>query len=59
MDGTFTALYAIILASTMVWVETGPTDFSVWLFYALAILSVVVFARSVWSLSKEGSKASS
>jgi len=59
MDGTFTALYAIILAHTLIWIETGPTDFIVWFFYALAILSLVIFARSVWGVSKQGSKASS
>jgi oligosaccharide repeat unit polymerase len=55
VDGTFTALYAVILASTLIWIETGPTDFQVWFFYALAIIAVMVFARSVWGVSKEGS----
>ncbi len=59
MDGTFTALYAVILASTLVWIETGPTDFSVWLFYALAIVSLVVLARSIWGIPKKGSKSES
>lgn len=59
MDGTFTGLYAVILASTLIWIETGPTDFHGWFFYALAILSLVVFARSVWKVSKDGSRSNS
>jgi oligosaccharide repeat unit polymerase len=42
-NGAFTALYAIILAHTMIWVETGPTDFIVWIFYLLAIFAVIIY----------------
>lgn len=42
-NGAFTALYAIILAHTMIWVETGPTDITVWIFYALALLAVIIY----------------
>lgn len=42
-NGVFTAFYSIILAHTLIWVETGPTDITVWLFYALALCAVVVF----------------
>lgn len=59
VDGTFTALYAVILASTLIWIETGPTDFIVWLFYAFAIIALLVFARTVWVVSKKGSKSES
>ena len=56
MNGTFTAIYATILASTLIWTETGPTDFHGWFFYALAIVALVVLARTVWKISKNGSK---
>jgi len=55
-DGVFTAVYAVILAHTLIWIETGPTDFIVWLFYALAVIALVVFAKNVWGISKKGSK---
>jgi len=42
-NGAFTALYAIILAHTMIWVETGPTDFTVWIFYLMALLAVIIY----------------
>ncbi|MGB9977644.1 oligosaccharide repeat unit polymerase family protein [Methanobacterium sp.] len=56
-DGVFTAIYAVILAHTLIWIETGPTDFIVWLFYALAVIALVVFARSIWGISKKNSKS--
>ena len=56
-DGVFTAIYAVILAHTLIWIETGPTDFIVWLFYAFAVVALVVFARSMWGISKKGSKS--
>ena len=42
-NGAFTAFYAIILAHTMIWVETGPTDIIVWIFYALSLLAVTIY----------------
>jgi len=42
-NGAFTALYAIILAHTMIWVETGPTDIIVWIFYAISLLAVIIY----------------
>ena len=56
-DGVFTAIYAVILAHTLIWIETGPTDFIVWLFYAFALIALLVFARSMWGISKKGSKS--
>lgn len=43
--GLFTAIYAIILAHTIIWVETGPTDSMVWFFYVLGVISLLAF---VW-----------
>jgi oligosaccharide repeat unit polymerase len=37
----FTAFYAIILAQTLIWIETGPTDLVVWIFYLISILLIL------------------
>ncbi|MCI5867598.1 MAG: oligosaccharide repeat unit polymerase family protein [Methanosphaera sp.] len=37
-DNLFVALYAMILAHTLIWIETGPTDLVVLLFFAIAII---------------------
>jgi oligosaccharide repeat unit polymerase len=42
--GVFTALYAIMLAHTMIWIETGPTDSMVWFLYVLGIIALLIFA---------------
>ncbi|MEN6330018.1 MAG: oligosaccharide repeat unit polymerase family protein [Methanobacteriaceae archaeon] len=42
-NGAYTAFYSIILAHTFIWIETGPTDITVWLFYALALFAVFIF----------------
>ncbi|MDO8870299.1 MAG: oligosaccharide repeat unit polymerase family protein [Methanobacteriaceae archaeon] len=39
--GIFTVFYAIILAQTLVWIETGPTDLVVWIFYLISILLIL------------------
>jgi oligosaccharide repeat unit polymerase len=41
--GVFIGLYAIILAHTLIWIETGPTDSMVWFFYALGVISLLIF----------------
>ncbi|MBR4396888.1 MAG: oligosaccharide repeat unit polymerase family protein, partial [Methanobrevibacter sp.] len=41
----FTAFYGILLAQTIIWIETGPTDIVVWLFYLIAILIIIKFLR--------------
>lgn len=51
-NGAFTALYAIILTHTMIWVETGPTDSVVYIFYALAFLAVALYASQLFKISK-------
>lgn len=38
----FTAFYAVILAQTLIWIETGPTDLVVWIFYAICILLIFI-----------------
>ena len=39
--GIFAAFYAIILAQTLVWIETGPTDLVVWIFYLISIILIL------------------
>ncbi|AUB57798.1 MULTISPECIES: oligosaccharide repeat unit polymerase family protein [Methanobacterium] len=46
-SGALTALYAIVLTHTMIWVETGPTDSVVYLFYLLAIVAVALYATQL------------
>ncbi|MCQ8905004.1 MAG: oligosaccharide repeat unit polymerase family protein [Methanothermobacter sp.] len=41
IGGFFTGIYSILLAQTMVWVETGPTDLVVWIFYLIASISII------------------
>ncbi|RAP53923.1 MAG: hypothetical protein BZ137_05000 [Methanosphaera sp. rholeuAM130] len=40
----FIALYAVLLAHTIIWIETGPTDLVIFLFF---LLSIVMLAYSV------------
>jgi len=39
--GIYTGFYAIGLAHTIVWVETGPMDLSVWIYYFLAVILMI------------------
>lgn len=41
----FTAFYGILLAQTIIWIETGPTDVVVWLFYLIGIFLLIHFLR--------------
>ena len=43
----FTAFYGILLAQTIIWIETGPTDIVVWLFYLVGILLIVLSLRGI------------
>ncbi len=52
-NGAVTALYAIILAHTMIWVETSPTDGVVYLFYLLAIIATVIYAIQLYRIGKK------
>jgi oligosaccharide repeat unit polymerase len=52
-NGAYTALYAIILAHTAIWVETGPTDGIVWIFYGLAVISLLIFANNIFHMSSK------
>ncbi|MGC9517976.1 MAG: oligosaccharide repeat unit polymerase family protein [Methanomicrobiales archaeon] len=39
--GIYTAFYAIILAHSLIWIETGPTDLIVWIFFALGLILIL------------------
>ena len=41
----FSAFYGILLAQTIIWIETGPTDVVVWLFYIIGIFLIIHFLR--------------
>lgn len=41
----FTAFYGILLAQTIIWIETGPTDIVVWLFYLIGIFLIIHFLK--------------
>lgn len=40
-SGIVTAIYGIILAQTLIWIETGPTDLVVWIFYLIGIIILI------------------
>lgn len=42
----FSAFYGILLAQTIIWIETGPTDVVVWIFYLIGILLIIKYLRS-------------
>ena len=46
-----TAFYGILLAQTIIWIETGPNDIVVWLFYLIGIFIII---KSLRGLNNEG-----
>jgi oligosaccharide repeat unit polymerase len=49
VKGIATAIYSLILAQTIIWIETGPTDFIVWLFYLLGIMIIIYYLYYLYS----------
>ena len=41
-----TAFYGIILSQSIIWIETGPTDIVIWIFYFIAIL-IIFFTLNI------------
>ncbi|MDI6644809.1 MAG: oligosaccharide repeat unit polymerase family protein [Methanobacteriaceae archaeon] len=39
--GLYTAFYAIGIAQTIIWVETGPMDLAMWIYYLLIIILLI------------------
>jgi oligosaccharide repeat unit polymerase len=42
----FIGLYGILLAHLIIWIETGPTDLVVWLFYLISII-ILIYAVTI------------
>ena len=42
----YIALYAVMLAHLIIWIETGPTDLVVWLFYLISII-ILIYAVKI------------
>ena len=53
IKGIATAFYGIILGQTIIWIETGPTDLVVWLFYLLGIITIIYYLYNVTNVDKE------
>ena len=45
--GLYTTLYAIGLASTIIWVETSPMDLAVWIYYLSGVIVIISVAYSL------------
>ena len=48
----FIALYAILMAHLIIWIETGPTDLVVLLFYLISII-ILIYAVSIKKVGDE------
>lgn len=46
LKDVFIALYAILLAHAVIWIETGPTDLVVWLFFLISII-IILFSVKI------------
>ena len=53
MKGIATAFYGIILGQTIIWIETGPTDLVVWLFYLIGIIIIIYSLFNVDNFNKD------
>ena len=40
LGNIFVALYAMLFAHVLIWIETGPTDLVVWLFFVISIILI-------------------
>ena len=52
--GLVTGIYGVILAQTLIWIETGPTDLVVWLFYLIGIIILIKILPSLRKSFIEG-----
>ena len=48
----FIALYAILMAHLIIWIETGPTDLVVFLFYLISLI-IIIYAVNIKKESAE------
>lgn len=42
LKGVGIGIYAIILVHTLIWIETGPTDIMIWIFYLLGLILIIL-----------------
>lgn len=40
--GIAIGIYSIILVHTLIWIETGPTDIMIWIFYLLGVFLIIL-----------------
>ncbi len=43
----YIAFYSVGLAHTIVWVETGPTDLALWIYYFIALILVLILIKQI------------
>ena len=47
LGNIFVALYAMLFAHVLIWIETGPTDLVVWLFFAISIIIILYSVNNI------------
>ena len=53
INGLAIGIYSIILAHTLIWIETGPTDLMIWLLFVLGFILVIFNYKNIeFSLKK-------
>ena len=43
--GVGIGIYSIILAHTLIWIETGPTDIMIWFLYLIGLIYLIMIAK--------------
>lgn len=46
LKGAGIAIYSIILVHTLIWIETGPTDIMIWIFYLLGAILIILALKN-------------
>ncbi|WP_409200247.1 oligosaccharide repeat unit polymerase family protein [Methanobrevibacter sp. DSM 116169] len=47
IKGIAIGIYAILLAHTLIWIETGPTDIMIWLLFILGLILIIFNYKSI------------
>ena len=47
LGNIFVALYAMLFAHVLIWIETGPTDLGVWLFFAISLIIILYSVNNI------------
>ena len=45
--GIAIGIYSIILVHTLIWIETGPTDIMIWIFFLLGVILIALNYRNI------------